>query len=171
LAPGPAGTVSFTYRALDTSNAASGLATATVTVVNNRAPTAFADGFSVPRCTFRLGATKNCRTGAGFYVPVPLNLVSNDTDPDSQTIDVANQLPLAVARVRAQTSGTTTGSTTSVTTSSGGQVTISGATVTYVPPYNFAGTDVFQYRAKDKVGLESGATAAAGWATVTITVQ
>jgi hypothetical protein len=171
LAAGGAGVVSFTYTALDSGNAASGLATVTINVVNNRAPTAFADAFSVPRCNFRLGTSRACRTGAGFYVPTALNLVSNDSDPDAQTIDAANQLPLAVARVRAQTTGTNTGSTSTVTTASGGQVTISGGTVTYVPPYNFAGTDAFQYRVKDKIGLESGATAAAGWATVSITVQ
>jgi len=164
LAPGAAGTVTFGYKALDTANAASGTATVTITVIANRAPTAFADAFTVPRCTFRLSGTI-CKTGTGFY------LVSNDTDPDTQTIDVANQLPLAVARVRAQTSGTNAGNTTAVTTGSGGTVTISGGTVTYVPPYNFAGTDVFQYRVKDKLGLESGASAGQGWATVTLTVQ
>lgn len=170
LAPGGTGTVSFGYRALDTSNVASGTATVTISVIANRDPTAFPDAFTVPRCTFRLSG-RTCRTGAGFYQPPPLNLVSNDTDPDTQTLDVANQLPLAVARVRAQTSGTSLGSTSTVTTGSGGVVTISGGSVTYVPPYNFAGTDVFQYRVKDRVGGESGTSNGTGWATVTLTVQ
>lgn len=168
LAPTPAGTVTFTYRALDSGNLASANATVTVSVIANRAPVAAADVFTVPRCTFRQG--NSCRTGAGFYQAAALNLVSNDSDPDSVTIDSANQLPLAVARVRAQTSGNNSGSTSSITTNSGGRVTVSGGTVTYVPPYDFAGTDEFQYRVKDKLGLESG-TGANGWATVTVTVQ
>ena len=110
---------------------------------------------------------------AVVYVPLTLNLGSNDTDPDTQTIDVANQLPLAVARVRAGTTGG--GSTSGVTTNSRGTVTISGGNVTYRPRLNFAGTDTFQYRVKDKLGLESGddtpATGAQGWVTVTVTVQ
>jgi hypothetical protein len=170
--------VTFAYQALDTSNAASGVANVSISVVANRAPTAVADAFSVPRCTTRLGTGTTCRTGAGFYAPLSLNLASNDVDPDEQTLDVANQLPLAVARVRAQTSGSNGGNTTAVSTSIGGRVTISGGSVTYVPPYNFAGTDVFQYRVKDKLGKESGSTSTSntnnlgqGWATVTVTVQ
>ncbi|NTV94762.1 MAG: cadherin-like domain-containing protein [Thiobacillus sp.] len=173
---GSTGTVSFTYQALDTSNAASGTATATITVALNRAPVAAADALAVPRCTTRLSGS-TCRTGAGYYQPLSLNLVSNDSDPDSQTIDVANQLPLAVARVRNQANGTNGGSTTTLTTSIGGIVTIAGGSVTYVPPYNFAGTDVFRYRVKDKLGKESGSTTSntnnlgQGWVTVTVTVQ
>lgn len=181
---GTTGTVNFTYRARDNSGAAnntSAAASVTINVIANRAPTAFADAFSVPRCTNRMGTTgTTCQTGTGFYVPLSLNLVSNDTDPDTQTIDVANQLPLAVARVRAQTSGSNGGSTSgTVATSIGGRVTIAGGSViSYVPPYNFAGTDVFQYRVKDKIGKESGSTATnntnnlgQGWVTVTVTVQ
>lgn len=165
LAPTPAGTVTFTYVARDTSDAPSGTATATINVIANRAPTAMADAFTVSRCTSRLSG-KTCRTGSGFYTPASLNLVSNDTDPDVTTIDAANQLPLAVARVRSQTSGGNTGSVTSITTSAGATVTVSGGSITYVPQYNFSGTDTFQYRVKDKLGLESGA-----WASVTVTVQ
>jgi hypothetical protein len=166
---GTTGTVSFSYQALDTSNAASSTATATITVIGNRRPTAVADAFTVPRCTTGTGNT--CLTGAPNYVPLSLNLVNNDTDLDTQTIDVANQLPLAVARVRSQTSGTNLGNTTTITTNSGGRVAVSGGSVTYTPRRNFAGTDVFQYRVKDKIGLESGASNGQGWATVTVTVQ
>ena len=176
LAPTPtAGTVSFGYQALDTANAPSTPATVAITVIANRAPSALADAFSVPRCTFR--QNNACRTGTGFYVAPSLNLVSNDTDLDTATLDAANQTPLVVARVRSQTAGTNGGSTTAVTTSIGGRVTISGGSISYVPPYNFAGTDVFQYRVKDKLGKESGSTTnntnnlGQGWATVTITVQ
>jgi hypothetical protein len=161
---GTTGNVSFTYQALDTTNAASGTATATITMRANSRPTTVADAFTVPRCTTGSGTT--C---GGSYVPLALNLGSNDTDQDTQTIDVANQLPLAVARVRAGTTGG--GSTSGITTNSRGIVTISGGNVTYRPRRNFAGTDTFQYRVKDKIGLESGATNARGWATVTVTVQ
>jgi hypothetical protein len=46
-----------------------------------------------------------------------------------------------------------------------------------VPRYNFAGTDSFSYRVRDKLGKESGSTTSntnnlgAGWAVVTVTVN
>jgi hypothetical protein len=171
----------MTYRVNDGSGAAnqnSAAATVTIAMVANRAPVAAADTFTAPRCTTRIGSGSTCRTGPGFYQPLALNLVSNDSDADTQTLDVANQLPFEVARVRAAATGTNAGSTTAITTSSGGTVTISGGTVTYVPPYNFAGTDTFRYRVKDKLGKESGSTGTsnnnnlgAGWGTVTVTVR
>jgi FtsP/CotA-like multicopper oxidase with cupredoxin domain len=170
----------MTYRVSDGSGAAnqfSASATVTIAMVANRAPVANADTFTVPRCTFRLGTGSTCRTGAGFYQPLTLNLVSNDSDPDSATLDAANQLPFAVARVRAAANGSSAGSVTTTPTSSGGTVTISGSSVIYTPPYNFAGTDTFRYRVKDKLGKESGSTSnntnnlGAGWAVVTLNVQ
>ncbi|MDD5364931.1 MAG: Ig-like domain-containing protein [Gallionellaceae bacterium] len=159
---GTTGTVAFSYQALDAANAASGTANVSITVIANRAPTAFSDALSVPRCT-------SCAA-------IPLNLVNNDTDLDTTTIDAANQLPLAVARIRSGTSGS--GSTSgNISTRSRGTVTLSGGNVTYTPRRNFAGTDSFQYRVKDKLGKESGSTTSntnntgQGWATVTITVQ
>ena len=179
---GATGTVSFTYQALDTSNAASNTATVTITVAANRAPSAVADNLTIPRCTVRVGTGSACRTtGAGAYVPATLNLPNNDTDPDTATIDVANQLPLSVARLRSGTAGS--GSTSgTLTTSSGGRVTFTGTSatgvkVTYTPIYNFAGSDSFQYRVKDRLGKESGSTTSntnntgQGWTTVTVTVQ
>jgi FtsP/CotA-like multicopper oxidase with cupredoxin domain len=173
------GNVTFVYRAQDngTPNLQSGNAAVTVTMAANRAPVGAADNLSAPRCTFRVGSTGACRTGAGFYQPLSFNLASNDSDPDSVTIDAANQLPLAVARVRLAATGTGAGSTTSTTTLNGGTATISGGSVTYVPPYNFAGTDRFYYRVKDKLGKESGSTTSdtnnlgAGWNAVTVTVH
>jgi hypothetical protein len=173
---GTTGTVSFSYQALDTSNAASGTANVSINVIANRRPTTVADAFTVPRCTVRVGTSTTClTTGSGAYVPVALNLTNNDTDPDTATIDVANQLPLSVSRLRAVASGNgiTTGT---LTTTSGGRVTFTGTTatgvnVTYTPIYNFAGTDSFQYKVQDKLGLTAGNTNAQGWATVTITVQ
>lgn len=169
-----AGSVVFSYHAQD-SAASSANVGVTVTMVANRAPVGAADNVSAPRCTFRLGSA--CRTGAGYYQPLSFNLASNDTDPDSVTIDAANQLPLAVARLRAAAGGTGAGSLTSITTQSGGTAAIAGGMVTYVPPYNFAGTDRFYYRARDKLGKESGSTTTdtnntgAGWAAVTVTVK
>jgi FtsP/CotA-like multicopper oxidase with cupredoxin domain len=172
-------TVSFAYRAQDNGSPvmSSANTSVSVTMVANRAPAAVADNLSAPRCTFRVNNSSTCRTGAGAYQPLSFNLVSNDTDPDTATIDVANQLPLAVARVRQQGSGGNAGSLTSTATASGGTATIAGGSVTYVPPYNFAGTDTFYYRVKDKLGKESGSLGSdtnnlgAGWAGVTITVQ
>ncbi|WP_167759751.1 Ig-like domain-containing protein [Massilia horti] len=152
-------------------------ANVTITMVDNRAPTANADSFTVPRCTFRQGNSSNCRTGTGFYQPPTLDLASNDSDPDADTLDRANQLPLAVARVRTAATGTGAGSVTSTQTSSGGTVTVSGGSVTYTPLYNFTGTDTFSYRVKDKLGKESGSISSntdnlgAGWAVVTLRVQ
>jgi FtsP/CotA-like multicopper oxidase with cupredoxin domain len=173
------GPVVFAYHAQDngTPSMSSANVNVSVTMVANRAPTAIADAFTAPRCAFRLGTGGTCRTGAGFYQPLTFNLASNDTDPDTATIDVANQLPLAVARVRLAATGANAGSLTSTTTSSGGTVTVAGGAVSYVPPYNFAGTDFFYYRVKDKLGKESGSTTSntnntgAGWATVTVTVR
>jgi hypothetical protein len=169
------GNIQFTYRARD-AVASSADATVTITMIANRAPTAVADAATAPRCTFRPNPFSNtCRTGTGFYAPVAINLAGNDTDPDTVTMDAANQLPLAVARVRTQSSSG--GGGTTANTTGGGTVTISGASVTYVPRYNYTGSDTFQYRVKDKLGKESGSTntdtnnLGAGWATVTVTVQ
>lgn len=156
--------VRVTYRARDSALAVSADVTATINMITNRAPTPNPDTVTAARCTVQIFNT--CRTfGNGAYVPVALNLVGNDTDPDTQTMDAANQLPLAVARVRTQsTSGN--GSTALSATTAGGTVTISGGVATYVPRFNFTGQDSFQYRVRDKLGLES-----VGWATVTVTVQ
>jgi hypothetical protein len=173
------GTLRMSYRALDNSGAANNASApvnVTISMVANRAPVAAADNFTVSRCTSRLGTGNRCNTGAGGYSVPVLNLVSNDSDPDSETLDAANQLPLAVARVRAVT-GFSSGSTSTVQTASGATVTVAGGTATYVPPYNFAGTDTFYYRVKDKLGKESGSAfgntdnLGAGWAAVTVTVQ
>jgi hypothetical protein len=170
----------MTYRISDgtgTANQFSADATVTISMVANRAPVAAADSFTVPRCTYRLGTGSTCRTGSGYYQPLTLNLATNDSDPDAATLDRPNQLPLAVARVRNAAFGANAGSVTSSPTTSGGSVTISGSSVTYVPPYNFAGTDTFSYRIKDKLGKESGSTTTntnnlgAGWATVTLNVK
>lgn len=172
--------VRVTYRAVDNSGApnnTSANAIVTIAMQANRAPLISADAFTVPRCTTRLNNGVNCRTGTGFYQPATLNLVDNDSDPDFATMDAAHQAPLAVARVRSQSTGTNNGNLSSITTANGATVTIAGGTVTYVPRWNVVGTDTFQYRVQDGLGKESGSTTSnannfgAGWATVTITVQ
>lgn len=145
---------------------------ATITVIDNRAPVASPDAFGAPRCTVRASIfSQACRTsGSGAYSPVALAPAANDSDPDSATLDAANQLPLAVARVR-QPGNTGGGSTSSASSSQGGTVTVSGAGVLYTPRYNFTGSDTFEYRVKDRLGKESGSTNSSGWATVTVQVQ
>jgi len=148
----------------------------TIDMIANRAPTVAADSFTAPRCTVRAGSFGAvCRTGAGYYTPVALAPAANDADQDTATLDAANQLPLAVARVRPQAN--TANSTTTSSTAQGGTVTVSGNGVTYVPRWNYVGPDTFQYRVKDRLGKESGSTTdntgnqGAGWATVSVTVQ
>jgi FtsP/CotA-like multicopper oxidase with cupredoxin domain len=171
--------IRLTYRAQAGAGASAQQSTDTVDTINviaNRAPTVAADAFKVPPCTTRLGNFGTvCRTGTGFYTPALLAPAANDADPDTATLDAANQLPLAAARLRTSSSSGST-STTSVATTAGGTVTISGNGVTYVPRWNYQGTDTFQYRVKDRLGKESGSTSTdtgnlgAGWATVTVTV-
>jgi len=171
--------IRLTYRAQAGSGSTasqSADALATINVIANRAPTAAADAFTAPKCIVRLGFFgSTCRTGAGFYTPVAMAPAANDADQDAATLDAANQLPLAVARVRSQTGAGS--STTSSGTAQGGTVTVSSTGITYTPRYNFAGTDTFQYRVKDRLGKESGSTTdntgnqGSGWATVSITVQ
>ncbi len=170
--------ITFTYQALDNAtptNAASNTATVTINVIANRRPVTVADALTVPRCTVRVGTGSTCQTtGVGAYVPVTLNLPNNDTDQDTTTIDVANQLPLSVSRLRAGNTGN--GTTGTLTTSRGGRVSFTGTAATgikvlYTPVYNFAGTDTFQYKVQDRLGSTAGNTNAQGWATVTVTVQ
>lgn len=171
--------IRLTYRAQagsGTGTSQSAPALATINVIANRAPTVQADAFTAPKCTVRAGDFgSTCRTGASYYTPVPLAPAANDADQDAATLDVANQLPLAVARVRKQTG--TNNSTSTSSTAQGGSVTVSGNGITYTPRYNFSGTDTFQYRVKDRLGKESGSTTdntgnqGSGWATVTVTVQ
>ena len=172
--PTATGTLRLTYRP-QTSGGQGADTIATINVIANRAPTAVPDAVTVPRCTTRLNNFSSaCRTGAGFYTPAVLNPAANDSDPDSATMDAGNQLPLAAARVR---SGGFGNGGTSASTQNGGTVTIGATGVTYVPRYNFTGTDSFEYRVKDRLGKESGSTTtdtgnlSAGWARVTITVQ
>ena len=160
---GGGGTRTFQYNAVD--NGAPSLtsaapATVTISVIANRAPTAVADTKTVA-----MRRTATLCTGAGAdiadtpfnaqpapqtcYHPVLLNVVANDTDPDT-TIDPANK-PTTPVLGTAPRYGT---------------VAVAGSTIRYTPNLNFRGTDSFSYKVTDNLGATS-ATAA----TVRVNVQ
>ncbi|MEW6569798.1 MAG: Ig-like domain-containing protein [Nitrospirota bacterium] len=118
--PGFTGTDTFTYTAND-GTADSNVATVTVTVNPhvNTPPVATDDYAST---------TVN--------VPVTINVVLNDTDPDG-TID-----PTTVAIVTQPTRG-------------GSVVNHNNGTVTFTPKKNFRGTDTFTYTVNDNEGATS----------------
>jgi subtilisin len=90
----------------------------------NRAPTAVND---------------SAETTAGSAVTI--NVLANDSDPDGDTLSVAD-----------------------FAQGGSGTVTQSGNNLIYTPNAGFSGTDTFTYRATD-------GTATSNWATVTVTVQ
>jgi hypothetical protein len=108
------GTGNFTYQVVDNSGATSNIATGTVTVsCSNTAPTAIADTAIVTEDS----------------VNNTMNLISNDTDPDS---------------------GDTLSISGIITTTSNGTLSLSGANnVLYTPNPDFCGSDAFTYTAKD----------------------
>lgn len=119
-------TATFTYRAQDARGEASAPATVTVTVAPNQAPVVTAD------------------TGATLGVPLTLNVLANDSDPEGSVLTVVNLTPPAAGR---------------------GTVSTNGTTITYTPPATvtaaFAAT--FTYQARDAFGALS--------APVNVTVQ
>ncbi|MDH4560056.1 Ig-like domain-containing protein [Pseudomonas sp. BN411] len=120
-------TATFTYRAQDVRGKASAPATVTVSVSPNQPPVAIAD------------------TGATLNVPVTLNVLTNDSDPEGN-------VPLTVVNLTQPATGLGTAST-------------NGTTITYTPPATvttaFAAT--FTYQAQDAHNALS--------APVTVTVQ
>jgi Big-like domain-containing protein/cadherin-like protein/putative Ig domain-containing protein/multicopper oxidase len=145
LPMGSVGTRTFTYQARDPSLATSGAATVTVQVQANRPPTAAADTFSAPRRT-----TQN----AGAF-PVVLNVLANDSDPDT-AIDPTNRIdPATVAIAAAPNKGGTV------------SVDANGA-ISYTPKLNFKGTDTFSYTVRDNRGTPGALSNAA---TVRVNVQ
>ena len=112
-----AGTDSFLYTIVDASGATAS-ATITFTVINNP-PVAVADSYST-----------------NVNVPKTVSPMSNDSEPDSQTITI-----------------------TSVGSPSHGTVVINGGTsITYNPSSNYAGADSFTYTISDPSGGSSSAT-------------
>lgn len=109
----------FTYRAMDAKGLKSEPATVTINVAPNQAPTAVADTVNT------LG------------VPITINVLANDTDPEGN-------LPLTVANVSQPAAGR-------------GTVTTDGATVTYTPPATVttAFPATFTYVVRDSIGATS----------------
>ncbi len=119
----------FTYMAQDSKGLASTPATVTVNVAPNRPPVANPD------------------TGATLGVPLVINVLANDTDPEGN-------VPLGVASVTQPAAGR-------------GTVTTDGTQVTYTPPATVtaAFTTTFTYVARDSFGALSPS------ATVTVQVS
>ncbi len=109
----------FTYRAMDAKGMKSEPATVTINVAPNQAPTA------------------NPETVATLGVPLTINVLQNDTDPEGNT-------PLTIVNLVPPTAGR-------------GTVSTDGATVTYTPPATVttAFTTTFTYVARDSLGALS----------------
>jgi hypothetical protein len=130
------GTRTFTYRAQDPSPALGNLATVTLTVNANRAPVATANTFTVPVR----------RAPPPTYVPAVLNVLANDSDPDT-ALDPTNVINPATVTI-------------SSAPNQGGAVAVNAnGTITYTPKLNFRGTENFSYRVKDHMGAQSNAAA------------
>ncbi|MNQ36480.1 hypothetical protein D3C85_500020 [compost metagenome] len=120
-------TATFTYRAQDVRGEVSAQATVTVTVSPNQPPVAVAD------------------TGATLGVPLTLNVLANDSDPEGNT-------PLSVVNLTQPATGQ-------------GSASTDGTSITYTPPATVtsAFTARFAYQVRDAFGALS--------APVTVTVQ
>lgn len=121
----------FDYRAVDAKGLKSEPATVTINVAPNQAPTA------------------NPETVATLGVPLTINVLANDTDPEGN-------LPLTVVAA-------------SLTPPTGGRGTVStdGTTITYTPPATVTApfTTTFTYQVRDSLGALSNA------GTVTVNVS
>ncbi len=121
------GITSFTYTARDSLGAVSNAATVTVTTTN-AAPTAADDTGS-----------------AGAGTTVTINVLANDSDPEGDTLTVANLTQPAAGTGSVVSNG-------------------NGTAVVYTAPAGFSGTATFTYQARDPFGALSNV------ATVTVTV-
>ncbi len=142
-------TRTFTYAAQDHSGNAispvlhtSNTATVTISIAANRAPTTVDDTFSAPRRT------------AAAYTAVVLNVLANDSDPDT-ALDAANII--AVGTVTIPPAGTPNKGGTATPNPDG--------TISYTPAQGFRGTENFTYRVRDTRNAQSSA------ATVRVNVQ
>ncbi|BAU76662.1 Ig-like domain-containing protein [Metapseudomonas furukawaii] len=113
-------TATFTYRAVDARGEASAPATVTVSVSPNQPPVGVAD------------------TGATLGVPLTLNVLANDSDPEGN-------VPLSVVNLTQPAAGQ-------------GSVSTDGTSVTYTPPANVTNsfTASFTYQVQDAFGARSG---------------
>jgi bacillopeptidase F len=133
---------SYQYQAQDGQGALSNVATVSITVSANRPPLAVNDTATAP-----------ARRDAAPYAPVIINVLGNDSDPDT-AIDPANVInPASV--------------TISRRPNKGGSVAVNaGGTVAYTPRLNFTGTETFAYRVKDT--YVRPATSKAAYVTVSV---
>ena len=118
------GTKRFSYRARDSHGATSNVATVSISVSANRAPLAVND------------KTAASVRSASQYVPVVINVLANDSDPDT-AIDSGNVInPASVTISHAPNKG-------------GSVVVNADGTLSYTPRRNFTGIETFHYRVKD----------------------
>ncbi|AOE87533.1 Ig-like domain-containing protein [Pseudomonas sp. TCU-HL1] len=112
-------TATFTYRALDVRGEASAPATVTVSVSPNQPPVGIADN------------------GATLGVPLTLNVLANDSDPEGN-------VPLTVVNLTQPATGQ-------------GSASTDGTTITYTPPASVTATftAIFAYQARDAFGALS----------------
>jgi hypothetical protein len=142
-------TRSFTYQAQDHVGGAatavlhnSNTATVTISIAANRPPTTVNDVFPAPQRT------------AAAYTAVVLNVLANDSDPDT-ALDAANIIDVATVTIPAS----------GVPTKGGTATPNANGTISYTPAQSFKGTETFTYRVRDTRGSLSPA------ATVRVNVQ
>jgi bacillopeptidase F len=119
------GTKLFSYQAQDAQGALSNTATVSITVSANRPPQVVNDTATAP-----------VRRDATAYAAVIINVLANDSDPDT-VIDPANVInPASVTIARKPNKG--------------GSVAVNAdGTLAYTPKLNFTGTETFSYRVRD----------------------
>src|SRR5574340_96342 len=119
------GTKTFSYQAQDSQGALSSVATVSITVSANRPPLVVNDTATAPR-----------RQDATAYAPVVINVLTNDSDPDT-AIDPANVInPASLTIARKPNKG-------------GSVVVNADGTLAYTPRLNFTGVETFSYRVRD----------------------
>jgi hypothetical protein len=119
------GTKLFSYQAQDGQGALSNVATVSITVSANRPPLAVNDTATAP-----------ARRDSATYAPVIINVLANDSDPDT-AIDPGNVINPASVKISRKPN-------------KGGSVTANAdGTLAYTPRLNFTGTETFAYQVKD----------------------
>jgi hypothetical protein len=129
-----AGTASFSYLARDAKGDASAPATASISVLANRAPVASNDAYLAPRRT------------TNSYAARILPVLQNDSDPDT-ALDATNKInPATLVIVAKPDKGGSAGAIRS-----GANI----GTISYRPVKGFVGTETISYRVKDSSGKVS----------------
>jgi len=132
----------FSYQAQDSHGAMSNVAKVFIAVRANRRPQAVNDVATAPM-----------RRGTKPYVPVTINVLANDRDPDT-AIDPGNVIdPASLMILRSPNKG--------------GSVAVNvDGTIDYTPRRNFTGTETFHYRVKDS--YDNSATSNAAYVRVNV---